>query len=108
MGGRCAPILVNDTGECSLTLDSQYTRLAWDGERLAMAYGGSGYIGSRMSVDNNGSTFEAMGLRLEVWTAAGRQFSGIYEDLPARDPSSHVNGYYHPRIMGIVAGLSFS
>ena len=52
--------------------------------------------------------FNATGLRLEVWTAAGRQFSGIYEDLPARDPSSHVNGYYHPRIMGIVAGLSFS
>ena len=44
----------------------------------------------------------------EVWTAAGRQFSGVYEDLPARDPSSYVNDYYHPRIMGVVAGLSFS
>ena len=107
-GGRCAPILVNDTGERSMAIDRQDTRLAWDGERLAVAYAGSGYGGSRIFVDTGGAMFNATGLRLEVWTAAGRQFSGIYEDLPARDPSSYVNGYYHPRIMGIVAGLSFS
>ena len=59
-------------------------------------------------MDTGGAMFNATGLRLEVWTAAGRQFSGIYEDLPARDPSSYVNDYYHPRIMGGVAGLSFS
>lgn len=106
--GRCAPILVNDTGERSLALASQDTRLAWDGERLAIAYGGSGYGGSRLFVDAGGAMFDATGLRLEVWTAAGRQFSGVYEDLPARDPSSYLNGYYHPRIMGAVAGLSFS
>ncbi|MDE6935305.1 MAG: hypothetical protein K2P26_06820 [Oscillospiraceae bacterium] len=107
-GGRCAPILVNGTGERSMAIDSQDTRLAWDGERLAVAYAGSGYGGSRIFVDTGGAMFNATGLRLEVWTAAGRQFSGVYEDLPARDPSSYVNDYYHPRIMGVVAGLSFS
>lgn len=107
-GDRCVPILVSDTGERSMAIDSQDTRLAWDGKRLAIAYGGSGYGGSRLFVDAGGAMFDATGLRLEVWTAAGRQFSGVYEDLPARDPSSYVNGYYHPRIIGAAAGLSFS
>lgn len=108
-GRRCVPVLYNsDANARSLAIDSQGSRLAWDGERLAIAYGGSGYGGSRLFVDAGGAMFEATGLRLEVWTAAGRQFSGVYEDLPARDPSSYLNGYYHPRIMGAVAGLSFS
>lgn len=107
-GDRCVPILVNETGERSLALDSQDTRLAWDGERLAIAYAGSGYGGSRIFLDAGGSTFNATGLRLEVWTAAGRQFSGVYEDLPARDPSSYLNGYYNPRIMAAVADILFS
>ena len=80
---------------------SSWSRLAWDGERLALA----GFIQGRM--DQESGTRQPMGFGAAVWTGEGLQFAGFYEYVPARDWENWQEGYYRHLFDGRVEEAAF-
>ena len=84
-----------------VSLFSSWSRLAWDGERLALA----GFIQGRM--DQESGTRQPMGFGAAVWTGEGLQYAGFYEYVPARDWENWMEGYYRHLFDGRVEEAAF-